>query len=704
MSRRPSAKAPLRTEQKGVRALTVTEALRLAQDHLGAGEQSQARSTYLGVLKTFPTNVPAMLGLAATARHRRDPNDAELWLTRAVRTDERSFDAWRAMGDFRHAQGDTDHAIAGYRRALSCRMDASLCGDLAALLALSGQMTDAADWYDRAIALQPKEAVFHLGRAAALHRLGRLDEALASYERAVPSGSEPDGMTPAVLGRANVLHALGRLSESERQRFARANEDASVERRKAEDLTAAVDHLEHAIAMDPTRVSAHYNLGRSRRLAGDYRGAIAAFGAAIDLAPDHASARFGLARALMADGDLDAAGVAFREALIRSNEAYAAAVRNYKPSPIPAEDRHPPTFEDAEVTIGGHAFPAIPPVPDSNTHRPFWTVAVPLHNRRDFMLDCLARTLAQWRGHQHMEILALDNASDPPMLDLVDSVGQGIVRYYRSPQNIGPRRNFNLCLAMSRGHWVHVIPDDEFVLPGYYERLETALRACPDTVGAALTGYTNIDPHNRVLYRQRHPGLERGINPQWLERIGTSNPLQPCAVVVRRAAHERLGGYDLNNLYTPDWELYMRIASFYDWWCEPEVTARYRMHGDNITSEVKGAGAQGASYRQAIEIAETYLPADQRPGIIAKARRHQFRYLLQEAEGPMKADNTAAAFRLVQEALRIDGSADAVMILLNKLAREDMAPLREEVARHLAGEPDGRKTEKDSFAYAFPLA
>ncbi|NET49449.1 MAG: hypothetical protein F6K09_12155 [Merismopedia sp. SIO2A8] len=95
-----------------------------------------------------------------------------------------------------------------------------------------------------------------------------------------------------------------------------------------------------------------------------------------------------------------------------------------------------------------------------------------------------------------------------------------------------------------------------------------------------------------------------------------------------------MGVYDPSNLYTPDWELYKRIAAFYDWWFEPGILARYRQHSQNMSSEVFLAGVQGEYYRKGIEISESYLPTEYRTQITAKARRHYFNLCLTQAQLP----------------------------------------------------------------------
>jgi protein O-GlcNAc transferase len=252
-----------------------------------------------------------------------------------------------------------------------------------------------------------------------------------------------------------------------------------------------------------------------------------------------------------------------------------------------------------EVVVSDRKFPAIPPIECES--RPFWSVVIPVYNRRQFLLECLASVLAQWQDETRMEIIVADNGSDPPLCDLVDSLGRGIVKYYRQPQHLLPQQNWNSALTICRGEWIHV-------LPGFYDRLQGSLQTCPSNVGAAFTGYENINENDRVLLRQQIYGNYRGIVRDWLWYIGVFNILNPPSVVIRRSTYEHLGGYSPEFFFTTDWELYKRIAVFYDWWCEPEILAHYREHSLNATSKSDRAGMRGKAIRRAIEISQSYLP------------------------------------------------------------------------------------------------
>ncbi|WP_424097246.1 tetratricopeptide repeat protein [Moorena producens] len=650
---------------------TVSEALQLAVQHRQGNRLNKAVQVYYKILEQQPNHPEALYGLGVLAQQTGQYDTAEKLFRATVEAEPNSVKGWFSLGNLCQGQG---------------------------------QLSDSVEYYQRVLTIQPNLIAVHNNLGYALQQQGNWDDAIASYQQALeidPTCTEAD------VNLGNALHAQGKLSQEKQAHYAELNYELGVTRQKAGDLTNAVAYYRQAVAMQSDLVSAHYNLGVVLQDQGEFENAIASYQKVLELNPSYGEVYFNLGRIYQTQKQLKEAASAYRQGLMLVNPRYGKVVNPHNGSDngsdngstLSPETLTPPQVEQPDVTIGGYQFPGIPSVSVNEDKRPFWTVIIPLYNRTDYLLECLASVLAQWQGEEEMEILVMDNASTPPLYDLVNSIGGGVVRYYRNPENIGARRNFNLGIALSRGQWIHVLPEDEYVLPGFYSRLKKSLETCSDSVGAAFTGYENINEKGKIIFSQQVYGKDTGIHQDWLWKIGTSNVLNPCAVVIRRSTHEHLGCYDPGNTYTPDWELYKRIASFYDWWYEGDILARYREHDNNMTSELILSGAQATSIRLGIEISESYLPAEHCAAITANARNHYFNYCLNHMVIPLKTGNLAGAFRLLQEALKIDPSPQAVEKLFTWLTQAEAAPLRDEIASKLRSIMLNHSSESFYFAY-----
>jgi predicted O-linked N-acetylglucosamine transferase (SPINDLY family) len=379
---------------------------------------------------------------------------------------------------------------------------------------------------------------------------------------------------------------------------------------------------------------------------------------------------------------LDAASETFGKCVELQNPLYAEK----GPAAAPVPDREA-ALDTGCIEFAGLSYPRIVPLGDGR-FRPMWSVVIPAYRRERYLLQCLASVLAQWRGDEHMEVIVIDNGSEPSLKHHVDGIGRGIVRYHRHSETIPLQRNWNSAVNVARGRWVHLLHDDDYVLPGFYAALEAGLNTVPEAVGAAFTAYENVNADEEVVFRNRVLGNERGVVRNWIHRIGVTNVLNPPAVVIRRSAYEAVGGYSDEILYTTDWELYMRVASRYEWWYEPEFLVRYRQHQQNVTAEQSVTGAQGEAFWRAIEMSEHYLPTAGRAEIVRQSRRKHFIWALQRLHLPLQAGNVEGAQRLLREMLRIDQSEESVTDLFDWLVTSLAEPLWPAIMDAISELPD----------------
>src|SRR2546423_7512364 len=123
------------------------------------------------------------------------------------------------------------------------------------------------------------------------------------------------------------------------------------------------------------------------------------------------------------------------------------------------------------------------------TLRPTWSVMIPVFNGGSYLPEALSSVLVQAPERERMDIVVVDDAStDVDVAALVRDVGGERVDYFRQPHNIGSVRNFNTCLNLARGRYVHLLHADDRVLPGFYAALEKLFALYPHA-GACFSRY-----------------------------------------------------------------------------------------------------------------------------------------------------------------------------------------------------------------------
>lgn len=230
----------------------------------------------------------AALGVATHVRNRVYQDDLTLWLD-AVAKAPGNTRAWLNAGHAAMVRGQDAEArrmLLEARRLSPCYAYVQM--NLSALDARAGDAEGSLRWAEEAVGCNPRLALAHQYRAAALERVGRPDEALAAYRRV----TELDAV------HAQAWRAQARLLEA---RSAWVDAAAAWERASAADPTDA-DTVMHAGLLYAWRLR-------------DPSRAVERFRRVLVLAPTHYGAHYQLAVALLADGRRDEAGVAWRQFL-----------------------------------------------------------------------------------------------------------------------------------------------------------------------------------------------------------------------------------------------------------------------------------------------------------------------------------------------------------------------------------------------------
>ncbi len=623
----------------------IKAAFQLAEQHYQNHRLDEAQQQYAQVLAAQPKHPEALYALGSIEQQRGQLTTAEQYLCASVQAQPNFLKAWFGLGNLRQAQGQFSAAEAAYRQALN---------------------------------LRPDSAPIHNNLGYVLQKQDKWSAAASSYQQALellPNCIEAD------VNWGNALFAQGKLSPEKQAHYAQLNYKLGLGRHRVGDGQTAEIYYLQAISMQPDLVEAYYDLGSIRQQQRKLDQARDCYEQVLQLDPDCGKAYYSLGQVYQDLGDLTQATVSFKQGLKLINPVYAQAIASESNRASFAENYPVPLIPSGTVTIGGHDFPAIPPVSEGEK-RPFWSVVIPVVNRPEYFPECLASVLSQWTGAEEMEIIVLDNGSNPPQWQIPDDLGRGIIRYYRLPETIPLQQNWNTAVALCRGEWIHLLHNDDYVLPGFYEQFETSLATCPESVGAAFTGHQSINDHRQVLYTEEH-NLEnyRGIVQDWVREIGVVNSTSPPSIIIKRASYEKLGGYKPDILFTCDWELYKRIASFFDWWYEPGILAHYRRQVNSVTIAENLTGASGYDHLRAIEISESYLPAKYCAEITAKSRVNHFLWCLERANIPLKSGNLDAARQLLQAALKIDHSSGAIAELSRWLQAQAATPLIKQLAQ-----------------------
>ena len=343
------------------------------------------------------------------------------------------------------------------------------------------------------------------------------------------------------------------------------------------------------------------------------------------------------------------------------------------------------------MSINESLFPKILPIP-IDIKRPNWSVIIPAYNRLDYLIDCLESVLPQALSLEQMQILVIDDCSSVDIKSIVERVGKGRIEYYRHDDNLGNAATFNSGLNLAKGEWIHILHDDDWVLPNFYAKLQQAIASFSrikegvKEIGAVSCRYVTADANKHWLGISPLHRADSGLLQNWLYAVATNNPVSPASVIIKRSVYEHVGGFygGFLSSNSEDWDIYKRVAVFYDWWFEPEVLACYRQHSQSITSQGTKAGLRTADLRTNIEMSYDYLPIEIRDEITAIARKNYALLALKRALGYFDIGEVDAALVQIQEGLKISSEPLVVNVLFQEILTQSGAePLRQAIAELL---------------------
>jgi glycosyltransferase involved in cell wall biosynthesis len=285
--------------------------------------------------------------------------------------------------------------------------------------------------------------------------------------------------------------------------------------------------------------------------------------------------------------------------------------------------------------------------------RPFWSVMIPTYNpRAGYLEETLHSVLQQDPGPEQMQIEVVDDcSSDDTASEITRRVGAGRVTFHAEPKNRGLANAWNRCIERARGHWVHILHQDDIVLPGFYDVLRGGAER--SHAGAIFCRHATANSKGHWIQLSELHRESPGLLDDWHAKITAQCVIQCAAIAVRRSVYEQLGGFLPHLHYVADWEMWQRIASQFPFSFEPTILACYRVHSDSATSRLRVDAADVRDVREMIDLTVTYHSPARGRVLANKARSWYAEEAVFHARELLVKAGFTPAWRQIVEALRL---------------------------------------------------
>jgi glycosyltransferase involved in cell wall biosynthesis len=207
---------------------------------------------------------------------------------------------------------------------------------------------------------------------------------------------------------------------------------------------------------------------------------------------------------------------------------------------------------------------------------PLVTIAIPTYNRAGSYLP-QALQCALHQTYPNFELIVSDNGSTDHTRDLVTSIGDTRIRYFRHDPNIGANNNFNFCFAQARGKYSLLLHDDDLIDLDFVESCIRA-GAVSSEAGIIRTGTRLIDADGKILHEVPNGAVGLSTEAFFRAWFSAKTPIYLCSTLFHTERLRKIGGFHSKHNCYQDTMAVVQLAAQHGRVDVPDVKASFRRH------------------------------------------------------------------------------------------------------------------------------
>ena len=231
--------------------------------------------------------------------------------------------------------------------------------------------------------------------------------------------------------------------------------------------------------------------------------------------------------------------------------------------------------------------------------RPLLSIVIPTRDRLPLLEAAIGSAFAQ--DSEDFELVVVDNGSVDGTWDYLTSITDPRLRIANNGNPSGSTYTHNRSILMSRGRFVSVLHDDDFVAPHLVSTIGAASRAHPQAeLFCFSTCLTDEQGENPVVWWE--PEREALLPPpEALLLFAAEWTISSAQVVFARTVFQRYGVMDETLPIGSDAELILRWMASCTTLLIPEVLTRKRRWAGSTSSAVESTAEFAATMRGLVD-------------------------------------------------------------------------------------------------------
>jgi len=212
--------------------------------------------------------------------------------------------------------------------------------------------------------------------------------------------------------------------------------------------------------------------------------------------------------------------------------------------------------------------------------KPVVSVVIATFNRREKLKRALESVFNQTL--KDIEIIVVDNASVDGTEDFVKSIQDQRICYVKHDTNKGGPAARNTGIKKAKADLIALLDDDDEWFPAKLTKQVEKLNENPSHTGLIYAGaeiYNEVQQKMMQIYRPQFRG-------KVYQRLLLGTILSSVtSVLVRARCFEQVGGFDEKLSSCQDWDMWLRIAQYFEFDYVDETLVRINMHGEQISTD-----------------------------------------------------------------------------------------------------------------------
>jgi hypothetical protein len=221
---------------------------------------------------------------------------------------------------------------------------------------------------------------------------------------------------------------------------------------------------------------------------------------------------------------------------------------------------------------------------------PLITTVIPTYRRPHMLRRAILSVLDQ--TYPNFKICIYDNASNDETAEVVGALAarDSRIRYHCHATDIGAQENFIFGLSQVETPFLHLISDDDYLLPGFFAQAICALQKNPDAAFFS-GGMLSADPDGRVRGFLRYGSdTDQAYRPPELFNLLAPYTRTWTSALFRRTSLESLGGLKKETGYSFSIDLILRFATRFEAVLSDTPCAVFTVHsGSSSVAEASEA-------------------------------------------------------------------------------------------------------------------